>query len=121
MTTLTIPFALLFASICLDLSKIPANLLSLGALDFGMVVDGAVVMVENIVRHMSRGSGGNGTTGTTPANPESARHPSSVKSPAELIREACHEVQRPVFFAIAIIITALSTYLYVAARGRKAL
>ena len=51
---LTIPFALLFASICLDLRKIPANLLSLGALDFGMVVDGAVVMVENIVRHMSR-------------------------------------------------------------------
>src|SRR5208282_1633391 len=51
---LTIPFSLLFASIWLDLSKIPANLLSLGALDFGMVVDGAVVMVENIVRHMSR-------------------------------------------------------------------
>ena len=50
----TIPFSLLFASIWLDLSKIPANLLSLGALDFGMVVDGAVVMVENIVRHMSR-------------------------------------------------------------------
>ena len=50
---LTIPFSLLFASICLDLNHIPANLLSLGALDFGMVVDGAVVMVENIVRHMS--------------------------------------------------------------------
>ena len=51
---LTIPFSLLFASICLDLRQIPANLLSLGALDFGMVVDGAVVMVENIVRHLSR-------------------------------------------------------------------
>ena len=51
---LTIPFSLLFASICLDLRHIPANLLSLGALDFGMVVDGAVVMVENIVRHLSR-------------------------------------------------------------------
>src|SRR6202011_5737159 len=50
---LTIPFSLLFASIWLDLSKIPANLLSLGALDFGMVVDGAVVMVENIIRHMT--------------------------------------------------------------------
>jgi cobalt-zinc-cadmium resistance protein CzcA len=48
----TIPFSLLFASICLDLRHIPANLLSLGALDFGMVVDGAVVMVENIVRHL---------------------------------------------------------------------
>ena len=52
---LTMPFALLFASICLDLRNIPANLLSLGALDFGMVVDGAVVMVENIVRHLSHG------------------------------------------------------------------
>ena len=48
----TIPFALMFASIWLNLSKIPANLLSLGALDFGMIVDGAVVMVENIVRHL---------------------------------------------------------------------
>ena len=84
---LTIPFALLFASICLDLRKIPANLLSLGALDFGMVVDGAVVMVENIVRHMSR--------------PED-----TAKSVSDRIREAAHEVQRPVFYAITIIITA---------------
>ena len=82
----TIPFSLLFASICLDLRHIPANLLSLGALDFGMVVDGAVVMVENIVRHMSASNG--------------------MKSPAEKISEASHEVQRPVFYAIAIIITA---------------
>ncbi len=103
---LTIPFALLFASICLDLSKIPANLLSLGALDFGMVVDGAVVMVENIVRHMSRGFGANDTNGAHSANPHSNQPLTSSKSPAELIREACHEVQRPVFFAIAIIITA---------------
>src|SRR5450432_3181813 len=88
---LTIPFSLLFASIFLDLSKIPANLLSLGALDFGMVVDGTVVMVENIVRHMGRRQSASGTVG---------------KRPAEVIREACHEVQRPVFYAIAIIITA---------------
>src|ERR1700685_65142 len=88
---LTIPFALLFASICLDLSHIPAHLLSLGALDFGMVVDGAVVMVENIVRHLNKDrSTGNGPPKTT----------------AEIIREACHEVQRPVFYAITIIITA---------------
>src|ERR1035437_1245029 len=53
----TIPFALLFAAICLNLRQIPANLLSLGALDFGMVVDGAVVMVENIVRHLSHADG----------------------------------------------------------------
>ena len=50
---LTIPFSLLFASIFLDLRQIPANLLSLGALDFGLVVDGAVVMVENILRHLA--------------------------------------------------------------------
>jgi cobalt-zinc-cadmium resistance protein CzcA len=50
---LTIPFSLMFASIWLDMSHIPANLLSLGALDFGMVVDGAVVMVENIIRHLT--------------------------------------------------------------------
>src|SRR5580693_5041935 len=48
----TIPFSLLFAAICLNLNHIPANLLSLGALDFGMVVEGAVVMVENIVRYL---------------------------------------------------------------------
>ncbi len=83
---LTIPFALLFASICLDLRHISANLLSLGALDFGMVVDGAVVMVENIVRHLNR--------------------PSDHRTAVERIRQAAHEVQRPVFYAIAIIITA---------------
>ena len=86
--SLTIPFSLLFASIWLDLTKVPANLLSLGALDFGMVVDGAVVMVENIVRHISR------------------RQAGSTKTVGETIREAAHEVQRPVFYAIAIIITA---------------
>jgi cobalt-zinc-cadmium resistance protein CzcA len=84
---LTIPFALLFAAICLDLTKIPANLLSLGALDFGMVVDGTVVIVENIVRHLG--------------------HQSSEPKPLiQLIREATHEVQRPVFYARGIIITA---------------
>jgi len=84
---ITIPFSLLFASICLDLRHIPANLLSLGALDFGMVVDGAVVMVENIVRHLSHKR-------------------QTDRTPMEQIREAAHEVQRPVFYAIAIIITA---------------
>src|SRR4029077_21024951 len=93
---LTIPFSLLFASIWLDLSKVPANLLSLGALDFGMVVDGAVVMIENIVRHMSDGHAHNESTGRV----------ITAKSPAQSIREAAHEVQRPVFYAIAIIITA---------------
>jgi heavy metal efflux system protein len=95
---LTIPFSLLFASIWLDLSKVPANLLSLGALDFGMVVDGAVVMVENIVRHMGYGELPNGSS--------PGRVTTVVKSSAQAIREAAHEVQRPVFYAIAIIITA---------------
>ena len=85
---LTIPFSLLFASICLDLKQIPANLLSLGALDFGMVVDGAVVMVENIVRHLGHHREGD------------------TRTPREKIRDAAHEVQRPVFYAIGIIITA---------------
>src|SRR5450631_3675907 len=59
---LTIPFSLLFASVWLDLTKVPVNLLSLGALDFGMVVDGTVVMVENIVRHMNRRQHNAGST-----------------------------------------------------------
>ncbi len=95
---LTIPFALLFASIFLDLTKIPANLLSLGALDFGMIVDGAVVMVENIMRHLSYGRNG--------SRQLSGRITMGVKPPLATIRDASHEVQRPVFFAIAIIITA---------------
>lgn len=84
---LTIPFSLLFASICLDLNKIPANLLSLGALDFGMVVDGTVVIIENIVRHFSLAA-------------------SAQKTPLERIRDAVREVLRPVFYARAIIIAA---------------
>ena len=100
---ITIPFSLMFASIWLDTSKIPANLLSLGALDFGMMVDGAVVMVENIVRHLNRRNKPAESAGET-ASP--GRTTVIVKTPSEAIREACHEVQRPVFFAIAIIITA---------------
>jgi cobalt-zinc-cadmium resistance protein CzcA len=96
---LTIPFALLFASICLDLSHIPANLLSLGALDFGMVVDGSVVMIENMVRHLA--------------------HPDDTRTPAQKIRDAAHEVQRPVFFARGIIITSyLPIFTLQAVEGR---
>src|SRR5262249_52072835 len=47
---LTIPFALMFAAVCMNLAAIPANLLSIGALDFGMVVDGSIVVVENVFR-----------------------------------------------------------------------
>jgi cobalt-zinc-cadmium resistance protein CzcA len=84
---LTIPFSLLFAAILLDLRHIPANLLSLGALDFGMVVHGSCVMVENILRHV----GHNAKT----------RH-----SLLDRIAFAVHEVQRPVFYSILIIITS---------------
>jgi cobalt-zinc-cadmium resistance protein CzcA len=84
---ITIPFSLLFASILLDLNHIPANLLSLGALDFGMIVDGAVVMVENIIRHVES-------------------HVDEHRTLVQVIGDAAHEVQRPVFFAILVIITA---------------
>ena len=84
---ITIPFSLMFAAICLDLGKIPANLLSLGALDFGMVVDGSVVMIENIIRHLGR-------------------EENSGLSVHDRIRAAAHEVQRPVFYAKAMVITA---------------
>jgi cobalt-zinc-cadmium resistance protein CzcA len=81
---ITIPFSLFFASILLDLSHIPANLLSLGALDFGMLVEGTAVMVENIQRRLEIRS--------------------NHGSMDETVRAAAHEVQRPVFYAIAIII-----------------
>jgi cobalt-zinc-cadmium resistance protein CzcA len=99
--TLTIPFSLLFASICLDLRHIPANLLSLGALDFGMIVEGAVVMIENIVRTLS--------------------HPDrdAEQTVAQKIGSAAHEVQRPVFYSIAIIIVAyLPIFTLQAVEGR---
>ena len=83
----TIPFALLFAAICLDLSHIPANLLSIGALDFGVVVEGSIVLIENIVRQLSHENG-------------------HARTSAEKISDAAHEVQRPVFYAIVITITA---------------
>ena len=98
--SLTMPFALLFAAICLDLRHVPANLLSLGALDFGMFVDGTVVMVENILRHLGH---------------HAANRPLAPRE----IRIAAHEVQRPVFYAIGIIITAyLPIFTLQAVEGR---
>jgi heavy metal efflux system protein len=81
----TIPLALLIAFICLDLRNIPANLLSIGAIDFGILVDGAVVMVENIHRSLGR------------------RHGTRY-SIREVIAEAASEVDRPVVYAVAIIV-----------------
>jgi len=81
----TIPLALLIAFICLDARHIPANLLSIGAIDFGILVDGAVVMVENIYRSVAR------------------RHGTDY-SIKEVIAEASAEVDRPVVYAVAIIV-----------------
>jgi cobalt-zinc-cadmium resistance protein CzcA len=81
----TIPFSLLFSFICLDLNKIPANLLSIGAIDFGIIVDGAVVMVENIFRELA------------------LRHGQEYKL-LDVIRAAARDVERPIFYAIAVII-----------------
>ena len=86
LVALTIPLSLLFAFIFMDLNAIPANLLSLGAIDFGIIVDGAVIMTENIVRHLSQ----RGVTGH------------------RVVREVQHsalEVARPLTFAVLIIMT----------------
>lgn len=85
-----VPLSLLFASIFLNLRNIPANLLSLGALDFGMVVDGAVVMVENIYRHKERRK----------------KAGDLDQDLIRLILGAAKEVERPIVYAIAIIILA---------------
>ncbi|HEX4389599.1 MAG TPA: CusA/CzcA family heavy metal efflux RND transporter [Steroidobacteraceae bacterium] len=81
----SIPLALLFAFICLDLQGASANLLSIGAVDFGILVDGAVVMVENIYRRLALRT-------DTPLNV------------VEVIREAAAEVDRPIFYAVAVIV-----------------
>src|SRR5262249_42650942 len=97
---ITIPFALLFSFICLDWANIPANLLSIGAIDFGMIVDGAVVMVENIFRER--------------AAPENAG-----RDVMSVIREAARDVERPIFYAIAVIIAGyLPIYVLTGPSGR---
>jgi len=83
----TIPLSLFLAFICLDLRHIPANLLSIGAIDFGIIVDGAVVMVENIHRHLAR------------------RHGTDYKI-LNVIMDAASEVDRPIVYAIAVIVAA---------------
>ena len=80
-----IPLAMLFAFICLDLKNVSANLLSIGAVDFGILVDGAVVMVENIFRQVAARAG----------------QPLHIR---EVIIEAAAEVDRPIFYAVAVIV-----------------
>jgi len=89
LTAITIPLSLLFAFVCMHFSGIPANLLSLGALDFGIIIDGTLVMVEHIVHHLGER--------------EHSKRPTSV---IETIRNAALEVESPIFFSLLIIISA---------------
>jgi cobalt-zinc-cadmium resistance protein CzcA len=82
----TIPLSLLFAFIFMDFRNIPANLLSLGAIDFGIIVDGAVIMTESIMRHLSEHK---------PTGPRVVRE----------VQHAALEVARPLTFAVLIIMT----------------
>jgi len=81
-----IPLSMLFAAILMRIFNVSGNLISLGALDFGLIVDGAVVMVENSVRRRAE-----------------AQHAGSHEHPERTILEASTEVGRPVVFAVAII------------------
>ncbi len=85
LTAVTIPLSLLFAFICMHFSGIPANLLSLGALDFGIIVDATLVMVEHILHTL---------------------HERPEDSVLESVRNAALEVERPIFFSMLIIISA---------------
>ncbi|HWF01916.1 MAG TPA: CusA/CzcA family heavy metal efflux RND transporter, partial [Caulobacteraceae bacterium] len=96
----TIPLALLFAFICLDLQKASANLLSIGAIDFGILVDAAVVMVENIFRQIALREG----------------KPLDITA---VIKGAAAEVDRPIFFAVAVIVAGfLPIYVLSGPSGR---
>ena len=95
-----IPLALLFAFVCLDIKHIPANLLSIGAIDFGILVDGAVVMVENIYRQLS-----------IPGR-ENARI-------RDVIATAAAEVDRPIVYAVGVIVASfLPIYVLSGPSGR---
>ncbi|MDE3171999.1 MAG: efflux RND transporter permease subunit, partial [Gemmatimonadota bacterium] len=97
---LAIPGSLLFAFIVLDLRNIPANLLSIGAIDFGILVDGAVFMVENIYRQLAE------------------RHGTSY-SIREVISLAAAEVDRPIVYSIAVIVAGfLPIYVLSGPSGR---
>ena len=81
-----IPLSMLFAAICMVIFKVSGNLMSLGSLDFGLIVDGAVIVVENTVRRRAE-----------------AQHEGKHEPPERTILDACLEVGRPVVFAVAII------------------
>jgi len=88
LVAMTIPFALVFALVLLYLTKIPIGLLSIGAIDFGIIVDGAVIMAENIARRLG----------------ESGRH--DARGALAIIRGAALDMQRPVFISVSLIMVA---------------
>ncbi|MCA9819049.1 MAG: efflux RND transporter permease subunit, partial [Cyanobacteria bacterium HKST-UBA01] len=85
-----IPLALLFSFILMKFTGLSANLMTLGAVDFGVIVDAGVVMVENIFRHLSEAS--------------ERDEPPSAEDRLQIISNAAKEVGKPIVFAIAIII-----------------
>ncbi len=94
-----IPLSLLFAFVLMKRFGYSANLMSLGALDFGLIVDASVVMVENFVRRLGRSSGhafGSASGQHEGQSPEDKRR--------EIIRKAAFEVARPIVFGVCIII-----------------
>ncbi len=93
----TIPFALLFAIVILVVNGESANLLSMGAIDFGIIVDATVIMVENIFRHLADAGHGTTTKHTRPT-------PEGLTGKLMLIFHASTEVTQAIFFAATIII-----------------
>ena len=91
-TAAIIPFSMLISFLGMRLFGISANLMSLGAIDFGMIVDGAVVMMENSVHRLEE------------------RH--GDETPLESVRQAAHEVVRPMAFAVVIIIAVYLPILF---------
>lgn len=88
LTAITIPLALLFAFVCMYFTGIPANLLSLGALDFGIIVDGSLIMVERVLHTLQK------------------RNPTGPDGVFRAVRDAAMDVESPLFFSLLIIISA---------------
>jgi cobalt-zinc-cadmium resistance protein CzcA len=84
---LSVPLAMAGAFVGMWYAGLSGNLMSLGAIDFGLIVDGSVVLIENVVRRVA----------------EYRHHHQSAKAPLEVVRAACREVARPVVFGVGII------------------
>ena len=85
---LAVPLSMLGAFVGMVYANISGNLMSLGAIDFGLIVDGSVVLIENVVRRVA----------------EHRHHHKVDKAPVALVREACVEMARPVVFGVGIIL-----------------